>query len=166
MSANTVKAKVPATQGAQKTAKKVEAAPQPTVPVSWVGIDRQNMPLSPTTNKSGWMGALIDNSNLRLTGAYLTGAATPKSDYTSSSRDSDRHWVENIGALRDQGWGIAFWYVGYSVGGGHPIPAALKLDATTAARGGGEHAKQAQVILGAMNPPLAGAIRSEEQTAE
>jgi hypothetical protein len=158
MSANTVKAKVPATQGAQKTAKKVEAAPQPTVPVSWVGIDRQNMPLSPTTNKSGWMGALIDNSNLRLTGAYLTGAATPKSDYTSSSRDSDRHWVENIGALRDQGWGIAFWYVGYSVGGGHPIPAALKLDATAAAARGVAHAKHAKGIVGAMNPPLAGAI--------
>lgn len=155
MSVNTVKAKIPATKNANKEAKDAKAVEQELLPVSWVGIDKINMPPDQADNGTGWLGTLIDNSNLRFTGAYLTGAATPISDYTGSSRSSKRHWMANIISLRSQGWGIAFWYVGYSVGGGESAPAGLAAIATAR---GKLHAIHAKTIIQATNPNLAGSV--------
>jgi hypothetical protein len=154
------KAKIPATKTAKKTGKKIVAQQVTNLPVAWVGIDKINMPPDAADNGTGWMGVLIDNSNLRLTGAYLTGPAltgtgiTPL-DFTSSSRSPNRHWVNNIGSLRDQGWGIVLWYLGYSVELGHPAPAGLS--AIAAARGK-LHAKHAKAIIQDTNPGLAGSV--------
>jgi hypothetical protein len=156
MTGGTVKkAKIPVTKNAHTTGQKIIAQQVTTLPISWVGIDKINMPPSQADHGTGWLGGLIDNSNLRFTGAYVTGAVLPIADYTSSSRASNRHWVANIGSLRDQGWGIAFWYVGYSVGGGEKAPAGL---AAIAAARGKLHAIHAKTIIHTTNPNLAGSV--------
>src|SRR5205085_11086845 len=68
-----------------------------------------------------WLGTLIDHSNLRFTGAYIMGdplASSTRNDFTKetmpTTAGSDRQWMENVGNLRAQGWGIVFWYFGLS----------------------------------------------------
>jgi peptidoglycan hydrolase-like protein with peptidoglycan-binding domain len=97
--------------------------------VNWTGVDRKEIPQFRVGRRMvldpGWMGILIDNSNMRFTGAYVTGAGLPghqASEFTKSSRDTARGWMPNIQTLADQGWGIVFFYVGYSVGGREPAP--------------------------------------------
>ena len=125
------------------------------IPPKWTGVDRKYIPGAPAAAADpAWMGTLIDNSNLRFTGAYVTGpppAGTTASDYTGSSKDVARGWMANIQTLADQGWGVVFFYVGYSVGGGHPAPAGL-----TAARGT-LHGQHLRATLHALGPAWAGA---------
>jgi hypothetical protein len=145
-----------------------EQAPGPTpvavvrpaaIATKWAGVDRSAIPKHTVGGSSvadtAWMGTLIDNSNLRFTGAYVTGAAPagqPTTSYTASSRAVGRAWIPNLGALAGQGWGIAFFYVGYSMGGGEPIPAS----GTNRARGT-LHGAHLRGILNALGPAWAGA---------
>jgi hypothetical protein len=134
-------------------------APDP-LPVAWVGIDRSSIPKSgnPAAPNPNWLGLMIDNSNLRLCGAYLEGAAPaghPTTEFTNSTQDVARGWIPNVGTLWGQGWGIAFFYVGYSVGGGEPMPSAAA--ARTSARGR-LHAQHAKEILKTITPQPNGAV--------
>src|SRR5437867_4004667 len=78
----------------------------------WVGVDRRAIPDRAVGGGSvadpAWMGTLIDNSNLRFTGAYVTGPPLPRrpdTNFTRSSKDRARGWIDNIQTLFDQGWG-------------------------------------------------------------
>ena len=136
------------------------AAPMPSpIAVNWAGVDRSHTPQADSANHPiadpiAWMGTLIDNSNLRFTGAYVTGpplAGHPAAHFTGSSKAVARGWMPNIQALADEGWGLVFFYVGYSVGGGHPKPAVLNR-----ARGT-EHGLHLRTTMHALGPAWAGA---------
>jgi hypothetical protein len=135
------------------------AVPLPaTIVTRWSGIDRSSMPrhvvAGSTVGDTAWMGTLIDNSNLRFTGAYVTGAplaGQPPGHFTNSSKAVNRRWIPSIQTLADQGWGVVFFYVGYSVGGGEPAPAAVGR-----ARGT-EHGLHLRTTLHALGPAWAGA---------
>lgn len=102
----------------------------------------------------------MDNSNLRFCGAYLEGTTFPPSStagqFTNSSKDVNRAWIPNVGTMRDKGWGIVFWYVGYSIGGGEPIPTSLA-SAGYADRGR-LHAQHAKTIMSTVSPAFDGAV--------
>src|SRR5687767_4042436 len=56
------------------------AVPLPaSIVTKWTGVDRSSIPrhvvAGNTVGDTGWMGTLIDNSNLRFTGAYVSGPA-------------------------------------------------------------------------------------------
>jgi hypothetical protein len=126
----------------------------------WVGVDKRDLPRTgrPLTANPSWMGTLIANSNLTFTGAYVTGPAlsgqgiTP-SDFTGSSKAISRAWMPNMATLTGQGWGAAFFYVGYSVGGGEPAPAT----GVDTARGT-LHGRHLRTIITALGPSFAGAV--------
>lgn len=139
------------------------ATNQPSPPANiaphWVGVDKSQIPQ--TTGRSAtadpaWMGTLIDNSNLRFTGAYVTGAAlsgqTP-GDFTNSSKAVSRGWMPNMQTLTDQGWGAAFFYVGYSVTGGESAPST----GVDTARGT-LHGLHLRTTLDALGANFAGAV--------
>jgi hypothetical protein len=164
--------------------------PLPTAPAviaaPWVGLDKSQIPQTPGRHPqpdTGWMGTLIDNSNLRFTGAYVTGAGLPGADtgppttgrrrrrsagtpspFTNSSLDVKRGWMPSMAALTSQGWGAAFFYVGYSVTGGEHMPAA----GVDAARGT-LHGLHLRTTLHALGPQFAGAvvfIDNEDSTSQ
>jgi hypothetical protein len=102
------------------------------IATSWAGVDRRDVPMHRVGGTSvadpPWMGTLIDNSNLRLTGAYVTGPpppGLPEGRFTKSSKEVARGWMANIQTFADQGWGAVFFYVGFSIGGGHPAPRGI-----------------------------------------
>lgn len=102
------------------------------------------------------MGTLIDNSNMRFTGAYVTGAAlagNANNLFTTSSKDVARGWIANIATLAGQGWGTAFFYVGYSVTGGESAPAS----GVDTARGT-LHGSHLRTTLNALGSDFAGAV--------
>jgi hypothetical protein len=173
MSNTSNKTRIPVTSGAKGPAEKKAEVALTKLPARWVGIDRDVMPPDQADNGTGWLGLLIDHSNLRFTGAYLTGPAltsTPPADpipadaFTGSTTTTKRHWVANIGSLRSQGWGIAFWYVGYSVKGPYistfiEIPATLVVDTVAMKRlRGALHAKHAKTIIHDINSQCAGSV--------
>ncbi|MGZ5199895.1 MAG: hypothetical protein ACXWC4_09005 [Telluria sp.] len=163
--------------------------PLPTAPAviaaPWVGIDKSQIPQTRGRHPqpdTGWMGTLIDNSNLRFTGAYVTGAALPgtsapangrrgrrrrastASPFTNSSLDVKRGWMPSMATLAGQGWGAAFFYVGYSVTGGERMPAT----GVDAARGT-LHGLHLRTTLHALGPEFAGAvvfIDNEDSTSQ
>jgi hypothetical protein len=130
-----------------------------TIATKWAGVDRSNIPRrivgGQTVGDTDWMGTLLDNSNLRFTGAYVTGpppTGQPAAHFTASSRATARRWMPNIQTLTDQGWGVVLFYVGYSVGGGEPVPAG----GTNRARGTA-HGLHLRTILHGLGPAWAGA---------
>ncbi len=151
-------------QRPQNQPRQQQALPTPTptaapalpkrIATRWTGVDKKDMPRfgNPPVIDPGWMGTLIDTSNLRFTGVYvtapaLTGPGISPSNFTNSSKDANRGWMTRIQALTDQGWGAAFFYLSYSVGGNEPAPAA----GVDAARGQlhGKHLRTAITTLGA-----------------
>lgn len=132
--------------------------------VKWLGIDKRDIPKTKTQSAAYWVGSLIDHSNLRFTGAYLEGEALsghPTGEFTGSSKAVSRGWMQNLDSLRTQGWGIAFWYVGYSKPD-ERIPSDVWAPAWTSSAQASErgrlHAQHAKTIVAAANPQLAGAI--------
>jgi hypothetical protein len=128
------------------------------IPVKWVGIDKRDIPKHRVagvwTADTDWMGTLLDNSNIRFTGAYVTGPSLPghpESEFTGSSKAVSRGWMANIQTLADQGWGAVFFYVGYSVGGGQPKPAHLDRARGTL------HGLHLRTVMDALGPNWAGA---------
>lgn len=137
------------------------AGPQPpaNIPSRWVGVDRSQIPQTtghhPVPDPA-WMGTLMDNSNLRFTGAYVTGVAlSGNADnlFTNSSKAVARGWMSNMQTLSDQGWGAAFFYVGYSVGGGEAAPST----GVDTARGT-LHGLHLRTTLNALGNNFAGAV--------
>jgi hypothetical protein len=148
--------------------------PHPPDPIggTWLGIDAQYIPGAPKSPPDlTWMGLLGEHSNLRFCGAYLEGgpatypagwqnypnnskSGTP---FTSASTQTSRAWIPNVTALRGQGWGTAFFYVGYSVGGGQPIANSNATDAQYAGLGT-LHAQHAKLIMATVDPALDGAV--------
>jgi hypothetical protein len=139
------------------------ASPDP-LPAAWLGIDRDVLPKTGKNDNPNWLGLLIDNSNLRLCGAYLEGPPLPApasaGNFTGSTKQVSRRWIPNVTTLRGQGWGIVFFYVGYSAGKktGEPLPSTTKdPNAGTAARGQ-LHAQHAKTIISTIAPTLDGAV--------
>src|SRR5206468_2838589 len=101
-------------------------------------------------------------SNLRLCGAYLEGTTFPSGatdgQFTHSTKDVTRGWIPNVTTLRAQGWGTMFYYVGYSVGGGEPLPSAAALPTAGYSARGRLHARHAKMIVGSIAPALDGAV--------
>ena len=98
----------------------------PALPPGWMGFDNYGCPGTHPTASAGdlaWFDWCTQKSNLHFAGAYLEGNSFPPTTLTyptnitfaGATRDLKRHWMENVGALRAHGWGIAFWYVGYSL---------------------------------------------------
>jgi hypothetical protein len=143
-------------QGAQPATPGPAATPATPVPrpiVSrWIGVDRRDFPRTTgarPTVAPDWMGNLIDNSNLRFAGGYVTGPApsgTAATQFTSSSLSPNRQWMGQMLTLRSQGWGTAMFYVGFSVGGNHPAPANADAALGTLH---GLHLRTAMHVLGA-----------------
>ena len=133
-------------------------APTAQIATKWAGVDTRTIPKRMVNRNqvadTPWMGTLLDNSNLRFTGAYVTGDRLPQvpgDHFTNSSKDTAREWLPNIQTLAEQGWGAVFFYVGYSVGGGEPAPAGVDR-----ARGI-EHGRHLRTTLHALGPEWAGA---------
>ncbi|HEY3497765.1 MAG TPA: hypothetical protein VGK73_23870, partial [Polyangiaceae bacterium] len=123
--------------------------------VKWAGVDRSSIPQRASVPDTDWMGILLDNSNLRFTGAYVTGpalAGSPARSFTNSSQATARGWMPSMRTLVDQGWGAVFFYVGYSVGGNEPAPTS-GLDRAR----GTLHGRHLRTILNALGPSFAGA---------
>lgn len=125
----------------------------------WVGVDRSQIPQTrgrrPVADPA-WMGILMDNSNIRFTGAYVTGpalAGNADNLFTNSTKAVARGWMNNMQTLTDQGWGAAFFYVGYSVGGGEAAPAT----GVDTARGT-LHGLHLRTTLNALGNNFAGAV--------
>src|ERR1035437_11185744 len=109
-SKSVIKARIPATRNAAQKEKNIENATSSALPVAWMGIDRQNMPPVPANHTTDWLGALMDHSNLRFTGAYIQGDAliellgdppvmSVSSDFkveTVPAKSHNRRWMENI----------------------------------------------------------------------
>jgi hypothetical protein len=135
----------------------------PPLPVAWMGIDRSDIPKSAGSADTNWLGLLIDNSNLRLCGAYLEGTTFPApgtaDQFTNSTQAVARDWVPaNVSTMRGQGWGTMFYYVGYSVGGGEPLPSTAKLALADYPARGQLHARHAKTIVSTITPALDGAV--------
>lgn len=137
-----------------------QARPQPIL-ASWAGVDRSHIPKTNTAgprptevDDPAWMGTLIANANLRFTGAYVTGPAiaTPANAFTNSTKAVERGWMRNLAALAAQGWGFAFFYVGYSIGGGEAAPA--NADRTR----GDLHGRHLRTIMHQHGPRFAGSV--------
>ncbi len=147
--------------GFAKTA--TAAALPPRLPVAWVGIDRSSMKrVAGAASDPSWYGLLLDNSNLRFVGAYLEGITFPPGatadQFTASTKDVARDWIPHVAALRTEGWGVAFWYVGYSIGGGEPLPPLSQLAAADYAARGRLHAQHAKTIISGISPAMDGAV--------
>ena len=123
----------------------------------WLGIDRESIPELPKAVNTGWLQTLLDNSNLNFTGAYVSGDPLPgyrPGLFTPPSRAIRRGWIPNVQALNDQGWGIVFFYVGYSVGGqGVQRPVGQ-----TDRQRGALHARQLRTTLQSLGPAWEGAV--------
>jgi hypothetical protein len=135
----------------------------PKMPVAWMGIDRSSMDrFKGAATDLNWYGLLIDNSNLRFAGAYLEGTSFPTgattNQFTNSTKDISRDWIPNVAALRAMGWGTAFAYVGFSVGGGEPLPSAAQLPTSDFATRGQLHAQHAKMIVSTISPAMDGAV--------
>jgi hypothetical protein len=171
-SKSVIKARIPATRNAAQKEKNIENATSSALPVAWMGIDRQNMPPVPANHTTDWLGALMDHSNLRFTGAYIQGDAliellgdppvmSVSSDFkveTVPAKSHNRRWMENIGNLRRQGWGIVFWYFGYSQAT-LPAPILAEKDASAYGRLHARHAKTSiHATSQVANTPLAGSV--------
>ncbi|MDQ3708953.1 MAG: DUF1906 domain-containing protein, partial [Actinomycetota bacterium] len=72
-----------------------------TRPQLFAGLDRMVMPDGPRARGPLWLGLLFQATTFRVAGAYLEFSA-------------QRHWHDNVAAVRDQGWGIAGIYLGFS----------------------------------------------------
>jgi outer membrane protein OmpA-like peptidoglycan-associated protein len=134
------------------------------LPSAWLGIDRREIVKTatggsrasqmPTSADAGWFGLLMDNSNLRLCGAYLEGTSFPTGSsagqFTRSTKDVPRGWIPNVTTLRAQGWGTMFYYVGHSVHGGEPLPSTAILPTADYAARGRLHALHAKTIVGSL----------------
>lgn len=149
-------------QGGQRPAVIAAAAavqPPANIVSRWIGIDRMNFPTTLGRHPAvapGWMETFIDNSNMRFAGGYVTGnalAGSPATQFTSSSMQVSRNWMGQLATLVSQGWGTALFYVGYSVGGGHPAPAA----GVNTARGT-LHGLHLRTTLTALGANFAGAL--------
>jgi hypothetical protein len=135
----------------------------PRLPAAWMGVDRssarrfKNIPTD-----LNWFGLLIDNSNLRFAGAYLDGTTFPSgataSQFTNSTKDLNRDWIPNVAALRSQGWGTLFEYVGYSVTQNEPLPSLAQLPLSDYAGRGKLHAQHAKIIISTISPAMDGAV--------
>ena len=82
--------------------------PQPLVgetlatrPQVFAGLDKDIMPEGPRAPGPLWLGHLLRESTFRVTGAYLQFAPA-------------RHWLANVLALRDEGWGVGGIFLGDS----------------------------------------------------
>lgn len=122
-----------------------------------MGLDKSELPRTPAGDDPGWMGTLIANSNLRFTGAYVTGpplAGEPAGNFTPTTRAVERAWMRNLNALLAQGWGFAFFYVGHSVSGGEQARTAAQ---KTRARGE-LHGRHLRTVMHASGPRLGGSV--------
>jgi hypothetical protein len=115
-----------------------------------------------------WLNELYIHSNLDFCGLYLVGEVPPREhspDFTNSSKRVDRRsWIgepngtgRHRGVLVDmipQGWGINFWYVGYSVTGNEPAPS--RMTSNNAADFGRRHGRHIKKLIYERGPEFAG----------
>lgn len=145
----------PAPPARPRAATRVARAPR--IPPHLFGIDKAEAP------PAAWLKDLFDVSNLRFTGAYIDGpplTGNPAASFTIPSRAySSRHWMDRVDNAWQTGWGIVFFYLGYSSPNdgsadhsvhppaGEPTPERGRL-----------HAQHIKSIIHDANPGWAGAV--------
>ncbi|MFD3555879.1 hypothetical protein ACFWWA_27830 [Streptomyces goshikiensis] len=130
--------------------------PAPRIAPYLFGFDRSVAPAP------GWLTELFDASNLRFAGAYVDGppvAGNPPASFTVSSRSPDRHWMDRLGAAAADGWGIVFFYIGYSSSHDTSADSSTHPPAGQPTQERGRlHAQHIKTIIGSRNPGWAGGV--------
>jgi len=133
------------------------------LPADHVGVDRMFFPSlkghedQPRTKDDiQWMQRLFAYSNLRFTGAYVSGqqpSGEAERRFTKESLDADRAWLANLAALAQQGWGIVLWYMGFNYKHLPLVRKGAKADPAHGKR----HGHHLRVLLAALGDDWAGA---------